>query len=323
MVVPAALVIQWRDTYLQLQPPPKVLVYKEQEEVTHTHMREYDVVITSYSHLVREFGKMTTVRANYKALWRNPREKTREVLQKNGKIKVVKIDGEWAKYSLLVTDWGRICFEEGHCLRNQETSAFKAAVNLQGLKKIILTGTPFANDYTDIQAYFKLLNIYPLHDDIFFVSHFTRPIRNAKNARVETPTLVGIRGGILYTAFQSVIIRRRKRGVFEGSLLTSLIAPRVEDIWVTLDDTGSNPCIFGSQEEYTSVLDDMDETGKARIGDFFAWHRGEGNDECLAKKVLTIHNNPIAVCERDLRYDSRRQWSNALRVRATEDRSLK
>lgn len=88
-----------------------------------------------------------------------------------------------------------------------------------------------------------------------FSSHILRRSKEIKrNARRDISLLDGIRGGTLRSAFEAIMVRHEKRGVFNEKPLTSLEAPTWTDIEVELDDTGNDPCIFKTKEERDKIL---------------------------------------------------------------------
>jgi SNF2 family DNA or RNA helicase len=75
-------------------------------------------------------------------------------------------------------DFNVIVLEEGHRIANGESLTAAAAYGLQGRYRMPLTGTPFQNEYSDVQSLFRFLKIAPWDDtNTFNRVSFTGPRR--------------------------------------------------------------------------------------------------------------------------------------------------
>lgn len=71
-----------------------------------------------------------------------------------------------ASYGMMLTqianlekkEWGIIVLDEAHAIKNYNTKAFKSAVRLNGKNRIVLTGTPIQNHFSEIWSLFHFSN---------------------------------------------------------------------------------------------------------------------------------------------------------------------
>ena len=113
IVCPTSLISHWvdqLDTHLHRAVNIKVKVHHgTSKALTGADLETFDVVITSYGVLANEFGVET----------HSP---------------------------LLRARWLRVVLDEGHMIKNNHTKTAKAALNLDTLRKWIVTGTPIQNN---------------------------------------------------------------------------------------------------------------------------------------------------------------------------------
>ncbi len=100
-------------------------------------------------------------------------------------------------FPLLTTSWYRVILEEARVPRNTSKQAFKAVHFLQAQTRWAITGTPFMNDYLDIQSLLKFLRVKPWCSDHFFREHFIKP----RSDRVTSSFLEPIRNKVLVATF--------------------------------------------------------------------------------------------------------------------------
>lgn len=196
---------------------------------------------------------------------------------------------------------------------------------LNGTYRWAFTGTPFANEYTDLFSIFKFLKISPLNKPGFFYSYFTRTKKNQRNQREETPALSGIRGGTLHLLLKAVLIRRVKSGTFDGLPMTSLRGIERKDEWVDLDLEGEEINVFGedwNNEDQTLRNTSVDILKRAAR--FFQWHQGNGQDTTHHKDIFTRDDEEpcIPISEMLFQYTSRKQWSNHFRTVVAKSKKL-
>ncbi|MEG1659438.1 MAG: DEAD/DEAH box helicase [Bacteroides sp.] len=122
------------------------------------------------------------------------------------------------RYHLVITSYGMLrnnietlreyCFEyvvldESQNIKNSESLAFRAAIQLKSRHRLVLTGTPIENSLKDLWSQFHFLQPDLLGDETTFCKQFINPIQQ-KNERIE------IRLRQLISPF---LLRRSKREV--------------------------------------------------------------------------------------------------------------
>ncbi|XP_014612648.1 PREDICTED: transcription termination factor 2-like [Polistes canadensis] len=128
VVCPASLLSQWEN---EIKSKCKrgilsVEVYHgNNREKISNRLAKYDVVITTYNILSREFKTMSTT---YKIHWK------------------------------------RIILDEAHCIRNHKSQASQAVCGLLADKRWTLTGTPIQNKEMDLYSLLKFLKCSPFDD---------------------------------------------------------------------------------------------------------------------------------------------------------------
>lgn len=71
-----------------------------------------------------------------------------------------------ASYGMMLTqidnletkEWGMIVLDEAHAIKNYNTKAFKSAIRLNGKNRVVLTGTPIQNHFSEIWSLFHFSN---------------------------------------------------------------------------------------------------------------------------------------------------------------------
>ena len=94
-------------------------------------LKEYDVVITSYTTLAIDYLPRQTSKA----------------------LPIPRSQG------LFSVKWRRVILDEGHIIRNPQTKAALAATNLQAQSKWVLTGTPIINSLKDLYSMIRFIGL--------------------------------------------------------------------------------------------------------------------------------------------------------------------
>ncbi|NWR35794.1 HLTF factor, partial [Tachuris rubrigastra] len=167
-------------------------------------------------------------------------------------------------YSILATDYGirgdsplhkvkwlRIVLDEGHTIRNPNAQQTKAALNLEGHRRWVLTGTPIQNSVKDLWSLISFLKLKP----------FTN--REWWHRTIQRPVTMGAPGGLwrLQSLIRSITLRRSKTSQINGTPILDLPERKVLIQYVTLS------------EEERQIYQSVKNEGKATISRFF----GEGN----------------------------------------------
>ncbi|XP_075274616.1 helicase-like transcription factor isoform X3 [Opisthocomus hoazin] len=164
-------------------------------------------------------------------------------------------------YNILATDYGirgdstlhkvkwlRIVLDEGHTIRNSNAQQTKAALNLEGHRRWVLTGTPIQNSVKDLWSLISFLKLKPFTD------------REWWHRTIQRPVTMGAPGGLgrLQSLIRSITLRRTKTSKVEGKPILELPERKVLIQHVTLT------------EEERRVYESVKKEGKAAISRFFS-----------------------------------------------------
>uniref|UniRef100_A0A8C3JIJ7 Helicase like transcription factor n=1 Tax=Calidris pygmaea TaxID=425635 RepID=A0A8C3JIJ7_9CHAR len=164
-------------------------------------------------------------------------------------------------YNILATDYGvrgdsplhkvkwlRIVLDEGHTIRNPNAQQTKAALNLEGHRRWILTGTPIQNSVKDLWALISFLKLKPFTD------------REWWQRTIQRPVTMGAPGGLgrLQSLIRSITLRRTKTSKVKGKPVLELPERKVLIQYVTLT------------EEERQIYQSVKKEGKAAISRFFS-----------------------------------------------------
>uniref|UniRef100_A0A8C0IAD3 Helicase like transcription factor n=1 Tax=Bubo bubo TaxID=30461 RepID=A0A8C0IAD3_BUBBB len=164
-------------------------------------------------------------------------------------------------YNILATDYGmrgdsplhrvkwlRIVLDEGHTIRNPNAQQTKAALNLEGHRRWVLTGTPIQNSVKDLWSLISFLKLKPFTD------------REWWHRTIQRPVTMGTAGGLgrLQSLIRSITLRRTKTSKVKGKPVLELPERKVLIQHVTLT------------EEERQVYQSVKEEGKAAISRFFS-----------------------------------------------------
>ncbi|XP_009466757.1 PREDICTED: helicase-like transcription factor [Nipponia nippon] len=164
-------------------------------------------------------------------------------------------------YNILATDYGargdsplhkvtwlRIVLDEGHTIRNPNAQQTKAALNLEGDRRWVLTGTPIQNSVKDLWSLISFLKLKPFTD------------REWWHRTIQRPVTMGAPGGLgrLQSLIRSITLRRTKTSKVKGKPVLELPERKVLIQYVTLT------------EEERQIYQSVKEEGKAAISRFFS-----------------------------------------------------
>ncbi|XP_030910801.1 helicase-like transcription factor [Melopsittacus undulatus] len=164
-------------------------------------------------------------------------------------------------YNILATDYGmkgdsplhkvtwlRIVLDEGHTIRNPNAQQTKAALNLDGHRRWVITGTPIQNSVKDLWSLISFLKLKPFTD------------REWWHRTIQRPVTMGAPGGLgrLQSLIRSITLRRTKTSKIKGKPVLDLPARKVLIQYVTLT------------EEERQIYQSVKKEGKAAISRFFS-----------------------------------------------------
>ncbi|NXJ63333.1 HLTF factor, partial [Rostratula benghalensis] len=164
-------------------------------------------------------------------------------------------------YNILATDYGvrgdsplhkvkwlRIVLDEGHTIRNPNALQTKAALNLEGHRRWILTGTPIQNSVKDLWSLISFLKLKPFTD------------REWWHRTIQRPVTTGTPGGLgrLQSLIRNITLRRTKTSKVKGKPVLELPERKVLIQYVTLT------------EEERQIYRSVKKEGKAAISRFFS-----------------------------------------------------
>ncbi|NXN13565.1 HLTF factor, partial [Indicator maculatus] len=164
-------------------------------------------------------------------------------------------------YNILATDYGvsgesplhkvkwlRIVLDEGHTIRNPNAQQTKAALNLEGHRRWVLTGTPIQNSVKDLWSLISFLKLKPFTD------------REWWHRTIQRPITMGASGGLgrLQSLVRSITLRRTKTSKVKGKPVLELPERKVLIQHITLT------------EEERQIYQSVKNEGKAAISRFFS-----------------------------------------------------
>ena len=122
--------------------------------------------------------------------------------------------------SPMVIYWRGQILDETYKIANDKAGINKAVNRVRALLRLLLTGTLFLNDYTDIQSQLSLIKLAPCDDPDFFASHFfLRPGANQSVYRM----LSGELNGVLSLVLKSCSLQLDCGDDFDGETVASEI----------------------------------------------------------------------------------------------------
>ena len=133
LVVPLALVDQWRREILEKTNLSVYVHHGPKRESVPLRISNYDVVITTYDTASSEW------------------------------FPVANEDGDKGKCIFRV-NWWRIVLDEAHTIKNRKAKMAMACCDLKAQYRWCLTGTPYQNNVDDVYSLIKFLRIPPFED---------------------------------------------------------------------------------------------------------------------------------------------------------------
>ncbi|KAE8387960.1 SNF2 family N-terminal domain-containing protein [Aspergillus alliaceus] len=156
IVAPVGVMSNWKNQILDhthSESTPRVHVYHGTGKKEAANLNQYDVVVTSYGALAKEYSPGTKVPPNQ---------------------------------GIFSVHWRRVVLDEGHTIRNPRSKGALAACSLQADSRWTLTGTPIVNSLKDLYSQVRFLKLSGgLEDMTVFNSVLIRPLLSEDpNARL-------------------------------------------------------------------------------------------------------------------------------------------
>ncbi|CAG8478974.1 11767_t:CDS:10 [Diversispora eburnea] len=127
IVAPTALIHQWKNEILSKTDREmfSIHVYHGSGKARLSQLKKYDVVITTYHTLIRDWPA----------------------------------DPDVPRGTLFRINWFRVVLDEAQNIKNMKSRASKACAELNTVHRWCLTGTPIQNHINDLYSYFRFLNV--------------------------------------------------------------------------------------------------------------------------------------------------------------------
>ncbi|SGZ31931.1 BQ5605_C042g12047 [Microbotryum silenes-dioicae] len=228
IVCPLALMQQWKDEIkTKTSVGLTVLIHHGADKKNARQLSHYDVVITSYNTLQKE--------------WPNPKKFQSRKAKGKGKqhslLPEAASDNESDSTqsapvgggALFDVEFYRIILDEAHTIKNRNTGTHKSCCALRGHYRWCLTGTPIQNDLYDLYALFAFLGkiVNPLHDFAEFKSKIADPFKN-NQSKVALTRLAVTR--------KAIMLRRTKDSQIDGKLIVTLPKREIREVKINFHE---------------------------------------------------------------------------------------
>lgn len=217
IVCPLSLVSQWKDEIegrIRDNDCPSIHVYHGQKRSKSAEdLMQYDIVLTTFATLGKEYPKINKEDPRYKACKENklplPRHKAGPAFK---------------------VQWRRVVLDEAHNVKNRRTNNFQAMSMLKSEYRWCLTGTPIQNTVDDIYALFEFIRYKFVPNYEIWNLNWKKRLEN-NNARVRERA---------FKCFQAIVgvvcLRRTKHDNIDGKPLIVLPERKAELLENLFDD---------------------------------------------------------------------------------------
>ncbi|QSZ30260.1 hypothetical protein DSL72_004782 [Monilinia vaccinii-corymbosi] len=175
IVVPSSVIGQWLEE-IKLHVDcnkvfRKVMQYKASMRIPPSVLRDLDIVVTSYTEVMKQFpfpdrkGREDIARFGYKRWWKNAHDGLGDLHQIN---------------------WRRVVLDEAHAIKNNSARTSLACQNLKSVYRWCLTGTPLLNRIEELFPYLRFLKANYSMDWRTFQQYFCDPEADDCNNRIAT-----------------------------------------------------------------------------------------------------------------------------------------
>jgi SNF2 family DNA or RNA helicase len=208
IVAPVALLRQWeKEIKVKLKSAHTLstLIYHsgtKKKGSNFDHLREYDVVLTTYGTLGAEYKRMEQWRAD-----------TEDHPNSNRTQPVFPLLGDKSK-------WYRVILDEAQCIKNPLAQSAKAACHLHSLTRFCLTGTPMMNGVHELYSLIRFLRIKPYNEQKRFNEAFGKPL---KPSATQSANGVAKALKMLQALLKAILLRRTKKSEIDGRPILNLL----------------------------------------------------------------------------------------------------
>ncbi|KAH7309256.1 SNF2 family N-terminal domain-containing protein [Rhexocercosporidium sp. MPI-PUGE-AT-0058] len=174
IVCPSSITKQWVEeigTHVEGTFFPKILHYNTSSEISLAILEDTDIVVTSYSTVMKQFpfpdreGRLEIARNGYPA-W------CKDALENMGMLHRV--------------NWFRVVLDEAQHIKNNHARTSLACQNLKSVYRWCLTGTPLLNRLEELFPYLRFLKANYSMDWSTFQKYFCDPDAKDCNNRIAT-----------------------------------------------------------------------------------------------------------------------------------------
>ncbi|THV01709.1 hypothetical protein K435DRAFT_836766 [Dendrothele bispora CBS 962.96] len=220
IVVPAALLQQWKDEILEKTNGIwTVHVHHGKDKLKKkSEVKSFDMIVTTYHTLMNDFVIPKDVEPAEEAAW----------LAKNGGI-------------LARIKFYRAIADEAQYIRNRGTKASMALAHVQAKYRWMLTGTPVTNTLADIYGLLRFGKFRPWNDWNSFNEYVAR-------VQVEDAPLAGQRA---QTILSPILLRRTKDSQLEGKPILDLKPKVIELVRIPFSEDERD--IYDSFEQSSKI----------------------------------------------------------------------
>ncbi|KAJ3210536.1 hypothetical protein HDU82_007940 [Entophlyctis luteolus] len=243
VVAPTSLILQWREE-LRMKVRSgtfKVFLYygKDKKFTSINALKQYDIVLTTFGTVAMEWPQRKKKRSQKKETAKFEEEEDEFGIElANEKADEKALMSE--RGNLFKIDWHRVILDEAHTIKNKNTRAARACVQLRSMYRWCLTGTPIQNNIGELYSLIDFLNIKPYCDWERFRNEIENPFRIGKHKRVMKR---------VQAVLKAICLRRTKNSTLDGKPIITLPAKHVE--LLPVDFTPTEREFYSSLEKRT------------------------------------------------------------------------
>ncbi|KAK0729991.1 SNF2 family N-terminal domain-containing protein [Lasiosphaeris hirsuta] len=213
IIGPVALIKQWElEIKKKLKPSHKLSVYllHQRKKVTYQHLKNYDVVLTTYGSVASEW-----------------RQYNQHVDQRIGSIGYDPLKDEELQRKCPVVHprnkFHRIILDEAQCIKNKDTQSSRGVHQIEATYRWCLTGTPMMNGVSELYPLIRFLRIKPYCDVKQFSQAFKSLTSKTKSADYQRDGAMKK----LQAVLKATMLRRMKSSEIDGKPIL-VLPPKTE-----------------------------------------------------------------------------------------------